>query len=397
MRRFLSSLVAAFVSVQALPALAEPATIDRELLEDNGFKLLANAGYPKNSTAMHRAADAGDAIAKLLLGFAYLEGVGVKKDKQVAQVYLRQAKAAGLSRASGFLCYASNAQPGEPTPSDCQEAIRLGLPEGILYTVVMAMGSDPGKLKDSATFKSAMARGLARGDAGIRMYYSFFLEQGFGYPKDLAEAVRQSQLAAAEDFHPALLDMYFRYEAGNGVPLDKAKALQKARRLAELGSSYSRIYGAALLQGTVVPQNVPEGLRLLEFAAGQGDVPAFEQLTSFYLTDGEHFSPAKAGDWLARYEAEVGEMVTFDTSKYLALGRAYRSGTGVDPDAAKAESYFSTCAEMDAECSLELGIMYQRGLGVPKDIEAAIGWYQMASDLGSEQAKALVEALTTGP
>jgi uncharacterized protein len=95
---------------------------------------------------------------------------------------------------------------------------------------------------------------------------------------------------------------------------------------------------------------------------------AFGQETTGQTPDGERFASlvtrAQAGD----REAE------------RQLASAYEEGVGVQPNASKAAEWYRKAAEQgDAAAQNNLGVLYRVGSGVPKDLNLAIRWYQKSA------------------
>lgn len=393
LRRTKAVMMGLMLSVAALaaPVHAQAPTIDQELLYDNPYKLLAKAGYPQTLTAaaMQRAALSGDHIAELMLGFAYLEGVGVKKDVALGTALLRKAEAGGMTRAVGLLCLHT---PNNPMRErDCDTAVARNLPEGQLIEVYKLMGALDGKPGDVGRYRSLLDAAVRQQITGARMLYAVHLETGDIYPKDEAEAYRQTWLAALDGDHGAMVDMASRMINGKGRAADPAAGIAMLKQAADLGDSHARAnLGNRYLIGDMVAVDMELALAYLEGAATQGDAAAVEALTRLYTTEGPTFSPVSAEKWL---NTMLGDDGMADVGVMLALGKAYKNGEQVAKDPAKAVRYLRECEDVIAECALTLGMMYQLGTDLPRDTAEALRLYDVAAGLGSDEAAALLAAM----
>lgn len=76
-----------------------------------------------------------------------------------------------------------------------------------------------------------------------------------------------------------------------------------------------------------------------------------------------------------------------DTKNDVSQARAYRNGTGVAPDKARAAALFARAAEAgDADAAFTLSNMLRDGEGVPADGAAAQYWLRRAADGDSPEA-----------
>ena len=105
--------------------------------------------------------------------------------------------------------------------------------------------------------------------------------------------------------------------------------------------------GKALLEGTVLLQNLPRAMELLTFSADQG----------------------------------------FSAAQYL-LGKVFSNGELLPKDIPKAILYLTIAAEQDHEyAQYLLGKLYLAGEGIPKDAKAALHWFTKAADQGNAFAQ----------
>jgi hypothetical protein len=112
----------------------------------------------------------------------------------------------------------------------------------------------------------------------------------------------------------------------------------------------------AYLKGTTGRTNVPEALKLLQMAAGQGFLPA---------------------------QYKVGEV--------------YMKGWGVKEDLGEAVKWFRRAAEKGyAEAQVQLGSLYQIGFGVEMNLDEARRWLGLAAKQGNQEAENLLKQINQG-
>lgn len=162
----------------------------------------------------------------------------------------------------------------------------------------------------------------------------------------------------------AYTDLGKRYETGNGVEQDYAKALEYYLLSAEAEKpdfKGMRLAGLLYMNGTGVEQDYEKAAACFLKAAEDGDVSAAYFLGTLYEQgNGVEADPVQAKHW---YETAIAQLDRFTGGK----------NTGPD------ELKLALCRL--AEMALEDG-----------DTEKAISYYQIASDLGWDAAtQALIE------
>jgi TPR repeat protein len=94
---------------------------------------------------------------------------------------------------------------------------------------------------------------------------------GRGVPRDYAEALRLSRLAADQGFAAAQYSLAFAYANGQGVPQDYAEAVKWSWLAADQGYALAQYYlGIAYGNGQGVPQDLIQSYKWFEVAAAHG-------------------------------------------------------------------------------------------------------------------------------
>jgi TPR repeat protein len=187
---------------------------------------------------------------------------------------------------------------------------------------------------------------LAAEELLARLYY-----EGWGVPRDPAQALRWFESAAAGQYAPAQYNLGRMYEQGLGTPLDLSKSLQWFRSAAERGDAEAQGHLGYLALNTKTPDYV--GARQwLEKSAAQEHLDAF-----------------------------------------VWLGRLYEEGWGVQADAQRAADWYRRAATQAVpDAQYRLGMLYARGVGVEQSDQTAKKWLIRAVMQGNEEARAFYRA-----
>jgi adenylate cyclase len=98
---------------------------------------------------------------------------------------------------------------------------------------------------------------------------------------------------------------------------------------------------------------------------------------------------AKIQVQLLKLEAEHG-----NAAAQYKLGKAYRDGAGVNPDATEATHWFAAAAEQNyAKAQRHLGNRYATGEGVPRDPARAVMWLNLATRQGLATAETSLQSV----
>lgn len=228
---------------------------------------------------------------------------------------------------------------------------------------------------------------------------------------DLERSAPRVQKSDAE----AQYELGLRYQEGDGVPMDKEKAVACFRRAAEQGNAAAQNrMGIAYSTGDGVPTNSVEAVKWYRRAAEQGDVDGEHRLGIMYeIGEGVDKDDTESVKWI-RKAAEQG-----DAYGQAALGDAYRDGRGVVGNFSEAVKWYRKVidqsrgaaeqGEVSAQCLLgrcyadmnekaeavkwyrraaeqgnfisqfNLGWYYMKGEGVPEDDIEALKWLNIAA------------------
>lgn len=181
-----------------------------------------------------------------------------------------------------------------------------------------------------------------------------------------------------------------RYDDGEGVEQDYAKAAEWYRKAAEQGAAEAQYHlGVLYYEGDGVEQNYTKTAEWYRKAADQGDDEAQNNLGVMYeCGEGVKQSYQRAIVWY-RKAADQGNAIAQNN-----LGELYRNGQGVNQDYAKAMELYLAAAEQDyVDAQYNLGEMYELGQGVEQDYTKAAEWYKKAADQGDEDSQAKLKQI----
>lgn len=176
---------------------------------------------------------------------------------------------------------------------------------------------------------------------------------------------------------------------GSGLPIARAQAPAAVdpatlRSRAEAGEPDAlNALANVFANGSGVPQNLTEAVRLYELAAAKGHAPALFNLGM--MSELGRGLPADLGAAFKRYlrAAELG----FAPAQFN-VGNMYANGLGVKADFFEAALWFRQAADRAIpEAQYNLALAYELGRGVAKDEAAAQKWYRAAAEQGYSRAR----------
>ena len=181
-----------------------------------------------------------------------------------------------------------------------------------------------------------------------------------------------------EDQTAALAALSYLYAQGLGVARNEDEALRLARKAAEGGHGYSRVYVATALLHT----DIDAARSWLMKAAEDGYAPAYVHLAnSFRATVADQPDPEEAKRW---YETAAREG---SVAAALALAYMYRDGELGEPDGREAARRFSILAQGgSAHAKAALAHLYLSGNDVERDVARAFTLYREAARQGVTDA-----------
>ena len=193
-----------------------------------------------------------------------------------------------------------------------------------------------------------------RGDAEAQAHIGYMTYQGEGVPVDKAKAVQWYRKAALQGNRDAQYNLAVAYAFGDGVARNGAEALLWYRRAAEQGSAVAQ-YSLGV-----------------SYALGEGAAQSDEEAVKWYS------AAAEQGYADAQYN----------------LGDMLRAGRGTPISERDALHWFTEAARNgNASAQYTLGNTYRDGNGVERDLTEARHWYKLAAAQGHREAQAGLAAL----
>jgi TPR repeat protein len=234
--------------------------------------------------ALRKAADAGSAPARGILGWRMITGNKVPRDPDAGMRLLRAAVAAGDPEAHRLIAAAAlaGAAPGgaQEAAKFAQRAIELGNRRAL---AVLAMAQE--QLGRNPDALASFRRGAEAGDPQAQVLLSRWYADGIHVPRDPKEAERWGLAAAASgnpEYQRSLGEIYTKSATQEGW--------EKAIRWFMLGSAGGDAkahywLGMALVTGAGVQFDAERGVTTLRLAAQPG-VPEAQQAIGQILVDG---------------------------------------------------------------------------------------------------------------
>lgn len=325
---------------------------------------LAGQGIKPNTDAAldlyTKAAASGDAQSAYELAELYIAGEKVPQDFGAAVTYLKAAAGNGSALAEYELGRFYKEGLAELKPNPAQAAFWWMLADAggnaqaasALQDVQLETPEVYARAKELFT---AYQR-AQRGEAEDQLFMAQAYRKGGLLDPDLETAVYWYDKAQAGNLPQAWYELGELYEKGEGVPQDKAKALELYTKAADAG---------------YVPAEYQLG-REAYTQASASDKPDF----------------AVAFGWLKR-AADAGNA----DAQYM-LGILYMQGRGTEQSVPQAIDSFRKAAEQGhADAQYVLGQSYYKGLGVKANQAAAKKWLRLAADNGNASAKQFLEQM----
>ena len=252
---------------------------------------------------------------------------------------------------------------------------------------VSPTGTSGAQMDDQALFKHLQGRAVL-GDSSAQFTLAQLYQDGVGTNKNAEEAIKNYELASAQQDLRAEYTLGLIYLDGQGVPADHEKAITLLRDAAFKGNDYAQ-YALARIDE-------------LGYRNAAGDLviqPDAEQAKSMYEL-------AAANDYgLAQYR--LAEMLVREKNSDLSMAAkqhrnhilkelyegAFAAGVveaalplaffnAMDNNTLKQTQAFTAATKEanagNAGAALLVGLLYDRGIGVAVDPSEAIHWYQKA-------------------
>ncbi len=271
------------------PWLGENRDVEAEL--NQAVLLIADSPFPRDFSdviqELRKAADRGDATAQFLLGHAYLQGLGVRKDIREAERWYNVASDE------------THAGPA-PVPANFSEAFesyqKAAEQGNSMAELYLGLANDLGDnlRRNPAAAAGWYRKAAAQGSASAACDLGAMYMNGVGLQKNSAEAARWFERAASRGNASAESSLGRMYIQGDGVPPDNAKAAMWLQRAAKQGDVQAQVWLSSM------------------YAAGKG-VSGNTAMAYFWI------SVAAASDDLARVSRDKLDSVL--TINELAEGR----------------------------------------------------------------------------
>jgi len=233
-----------------------------------------------------------------------------------------------------------------------------------------------------------------QGDASAQFSLGNLYATGNSVAQDHAQCIAWWRKSADQGYALAQYHLGGLYSNGQGVAVDLAQAAALFYKAAIQGHAAAQFaLGVAYAQGKGVDEDKVQACEWYEKAARQGFASAQYNLAHSYQEGtgiGQDY--VRAVEWY-RKAAQQGHAWA-----QCNLADKYEHGLGVQQDYVLALGwYLKSAAQQVAPAMYSLGGMNKNGLGVAPNEQAAAHWWRMAANLGYEDAKKSLEALTPIP
>ncbi len=300
---------------------------------------------------LQRAARAGHTQAKYDLALHYLNGQDVIADEAMAITLLRDAAQAGhpLARAKLKQVYAAAGLPMPELTRPQQPVAPAGAREQ-----TSSVGPNNATQSSSSRQIEAVSASIPAAAPAVAIPATLAAARTALDVHDLPRAAAIFTTLAEHGNAEAQAQIGYMTYQGEGVPVDKAKAVQWYRKAAVQGNRDAQYnLAVAYAFGDSVARNDAEALLWYRRAAEQGSA-------------------------IAQY----------------SLGMSYALGEGAAQSDEEAIKWYSAAAEQGyADAQYKLGNIYREGNGVERDLTEAMHWYKLAAAQGHREAQADLAAL----
>jgi len=371
---------------------------------------------------LERGVKLGDRKAMVMLGAAYMRGLGNEGDKQQAQELFKQAIAEGKDKQFGLFAYAKQLMLGVSVPKDLsrakvllEEAVKLGdnsaqyelaklLPQveenqkaaGVRALALLKQAALAGHETAALTLADRLPDNeaqewLERAANGGSLKATLQLAEHYyeqaGNPEAQTQAAKWMNLAVA--YHPCDLDgqlvMAKAYALGWGGKKDAAAAQMwytRAMASAPVTATQKAELAEVLLKGYGVQPNPEKALAMYKDAANMGDERSMREVGRMYLAgEGVKADKDAAVEWL-------GKAVTLgDAPAMIDMGVLLQSNTSDSQRDQQALVYFQRAADLgELKAMRLLGKLYSKNKGALYDPQLAAQWFEKAATLGDVSA-----------
>ena len=286
----------------------------------SSFQISQNSKHnvqPPDDEVLYRKAIQGSARAQEELGYRYMNGDGVSRNREEAVTWYRKAAEQGLKESMHNLglCYYN----GDGVEKDWSEAAKW--------------------------FKKAAEKGLKR----AQFDYGYCLYKGNGVRANKNEAVKWFQKAAEQGSERALSFLVELYANGKIDSANQAVTAFWYRKAAEEGNVMAQYQlGKCYAKGDGIAVDKTEAAKWYQRAAEQMNANAQYDLGKcYYYGVGVPENKIDAVKW---YRKAAGQA---NMEAQYTLGTCYENGDGVSQDKAEAIRWYQKSAEQGNELARE--------------------------------------------
>ena len=396
---------------------------------EQGFDCYRNREYEEAARLYRISADLGFFRAQYALALLYMEGYGVEKDLDAAELWAQRAADQGYEAAAKLVKELQEKQ------SAAADALALGINfyeqenyEQAVRHFRTAANADHADAQACLAACYATGEGVERDLDTAELWAKRALDSGDEQAAELLDAIHEEQRdeafelgvscykqgdytqafqyyrAAAEQGNAkAQLALAFCYFEGEGVEQDLDAAILWAERASEQGFEAAAKLLKLLKTAKEHPfdlgvaclkqEDFEQAVLFFRIAAEQGDAKAQVTLAACYANgDGVERDLTAAAAW-AQKAADQGLEVATETLEFIKrkmVDEAFAAGTACyeKGDYAQAVQHFRTAAESgDATAQFNLAVFYEQGEGVEQDQAEAVHWYLKAADQGNAKAQ----------
>lgn len=230
------------------------------------------------------------------------------------------------------------------------------------------------------------------GDAKEQLNLVVMYYEGDGVPQDKAKAVEWLLKAATQGDAASQYFLGLGYYQGDIVPQDKSKAIEWWKKSAAKGYADAQYkLGSLYLDGEGVSKDISQTIELWQKSAAQGNTEAqFSLFHLYYLSGAVPKDTVKAVEWLQK------AAIKGNAEAQYQLSWMYGHGEGVPKsDAKEFEWLQKVAAQGKATAQSDIAMRYEKGIGVRKDLVLAYAWANLAAAQGNNLAKTLREEYET--
>lgn len=208
-------------------------------------------------------------------------------------------------------------------------------------------------------------------------------KNGLGTEKDVARAINYFKASADLENKNAMCEYASELIKGENVPQDVEQGismLQKSLKLGNLNAAY--VLGKLYMDGKYVYSDFSLAEKYLLLSAEKNDFAQY-RLGKLYLKD-EFYNLQKAIEWLEKASVNDNQYAKYALAKILISDEQYK-------DVDRAIILLKQTADTNSCSSYLLGKLFLFSQDVPKDKEQAVQWLSLSAGQGNEYAQNLLD------